>query len=149
MGAAENIEEDDCERDSTVKDVNIEEGDNVAEASSSSSLVLLEDDESWFSQFRYGSNPWMARYMYALMFLVVNMLAWAVRDYGHIALTQIISKILERAMKFHFDSVTLRRILNWELCVPGPEECRAGKDCLSSDGVLRVSFACCVSFSCI
>lgn len=37
---------------------------------------------SWFNQFRDGSNPWMARYVYGLMFLGANLLAWAVRDYG-------------------------------------------------------------------
>lgn len=48
---------------------------------------------SWFSQFRYGSNPWMARYVYGLMFLVATLLAWAVRDYGHTALKELESKI--------------------------------------------------------
>ncbi|CAM8960292.1 unnamed protein product [Rhodiola kirilowii] len=71
-------------------------------------------DESWFSQFRNGSNPWMARYVYGLMFLAVNMLAWAVRDYGRSALTEI------------------KRL----------KECRGGKDCLGAEGVLRVSLGC-------
>ena len=47
---------------------------------------------SWFNQFRYGSNPWMARYVYSFMFLVANMLAWAVRDYGSTAFTEMESK---------------------------------------------------------
>lgn len=50
-------------------------------------------ENSWFSQFRNGSNPLMARYVYALMFLVANLLAWAVRDYGRGALTEVQSKL--------------------------------------------------------
>lgn len=47
---------------------------------------------SWFSQFQNGSNPWMARYVYGLMFLVATLFAWAVRDYGHTALKEMESK---------------------------------------------------------
>lgn len=50
-------------------------------------------DDSWFSQFRNGSNPWMARYVYALIFLVANLLAWVVRDYSSGALPEMESKI--------------------------------------------------------
>ncbi|KAH7511888.1 hypothetical protein FEM48_Zijuj12G0030800 [Ziziphus jujuba var. spinosa] len=75
-------------------------------------------DNSWFSQFRNGSNPWMARYVYALMFLLANLLAWAVRDYGRSALTEV------------------QRL----------EGCQGAKDCLGAEGVLRVSLGCCVSF---
>lgn len=50
-------------------------------------------DGPWWSQFRHGSNPWMARYVYGLMFLITNMLAWAVRDYGHTILREMESKI--------------------------------------------------------
>lgn len=49
--------------------------------------------KDWFSQFRNGSNPWMARYVYALIFLVSNLLAWAVRDYGRNAFPEMESKI--------------------------------------------------------
>ncbi|XP_059638097.1 uncharacterized protein LOC132280012 [Cornus florida] len=69
---------------------------------------------SWFSQFYYGSNPWMARYVYGLMFLITNLLAWAVRDYGRSALTE-----MERL-----------------------KGCHGGKDCLGTEGVLRVSMGC-------
>ncbi|KAE9462798.1 hypothetical protein C3L33_05295, partial [Rhododendron williamsianum] len=69
---------------------------------------------SWFNQFWYGSNPWMARYVYGLMFLVATLLAWAVRDYGHTAL-----KEMERL-----------------------KECEGGKECLGTEGVLRVSLGC-------
>lgn len=48
---------------------------------------------SWCSQFRNASNPWMARYAYALIFLVANLLAWAARDFGHGALNEMKSKI--------------------------------------------------------
>lgn len=47
---------------------------------------------SWFSQFRHGSNPWMARYIYGLIFLVANLLAWAIRDYGPNILSEMRSK---------------------------------------------------------
>lgn len=48
---------------------------------------------SWFIQFRNGYNPWMARYVYGLMFLLVNLLAWAVRDYGRGALAEMRSMV--------------------------------------------------------
>lgn len=47
----------------------------------------------WLDQFRHGSNPWMARYIYGLLFLIANLLAWAVRDYGHSILKEIKSKM--------------------------------------------------------
>ena len=61
--------------------------------SSSSERHIVYKDSSWFSQFRNGSNPWMARYVYALIFLVATLLAWAARDYGRSALTEMESKI--------------------------------------------------------
>ncbi|CAI9293320.1 uncharacterized protein LOC111883901 [Lactuca sativa] len=69
---------------------------------------------SWLTQFRHGSNPWMARYVYSLMFLLANLLAWAVRDYGPSALTE------------------MKRL----------KSCQGGKDCLGTEGVLRVSMGC-------
>ncbi|XWS26886.1 hypothetical protein CRYUN_Cryun26dG0068700 [Craigia yunnanensis] len=71
-------------------------------------------DESWFSQFRNGSNPWMARYVYALIFLVSNLLAWAVRDYGRNAFRE------------------MEKLRN----------CQGGRGCLGAEGVLRVSLGC-------
>ncbi|XP_034226416.1 probable serine incorporator isoform X1 [Prunus dulcis] len=70
--------------------------------------------KSWLSQFRNGSNPWMARYVYGFMFLIANLLAWAVRDYGGNVLTE-----MERL-----------------------KGCHGVKDCLGAQGVLRVSLAC-------
>lgn len=60
-----------------------------------------EEDETWWSQFRNGSNPWMARYMYGLMFLAANLLAWVARDYGHGAQTEINSKLLSIVLQLH------------------------------------------------
>lgn len=37
-------------------------------------------DSSWYDHFKNVSNPLMARYVYALIFLVSNVLAWATRD---------------------------------------------------------------------
>ncbi|PRQ46612.1 putative serine incorporator/TMS membrane protein [Rosa chinensis] len=70
--------------------------------------------DTWFSQFRNGSNPWMARYVYGLMFLLANLLAWAVRDYGKSFLMEM--KRLER--------------------------CGGQNECLAAEGVLRVSLGC-------
>ncbi|XP_020974413.1 probable serine incorporator isoform X2 [Arachis ipaensis] len=75
---------------------------------------IISKGSSWFSQFRNASNPWMARYVYALFFLVANLLAWAARDYGRGALTE-----MERL-----------------------KGCNGGKDCLGAEGVLRVSLGC-------
>ncbi|CAN6998011.1 unnamed protein product [Brassica oleracea var. botrytis] len=69
---------------------------------------------SWFNQFRNGCNPWMARYAYGLIFLIANLLAWAARDYGQRALTEV--------TKF--------------------KNCKGGENCLGTEGVLRVSLGC-------
>lgn len=63
----------------------------------------ISKDTSWWGQFRNASNPGMARYVYALMFLVANLLAWAARDYGRGALTEMESKIAKTLtlMNFH------------------------------------------------
>ncbi|KAL9330184.1 hypothetical protein ACSQ67_005187 [Phaseolus vulgaris] len=79
---------------------------------------IISKDSSWFSQFRNASNPWMARYVYALVFLVSNLLAWAARDYGRGALTE------------------MKRL----------KGCNGGKDCLDAEGVLRVSLGCFIFF---
>jgi hypothetical protein len=47
-------------------------------------------------------NPMVARYMYALIFLVTNLLAWTLRDYGDSALAE-----LQRACLFVFLQVLL------------------------------------------
>ncbi|CAN7049414.1 unnamed protein product [Brassica rapa subsp. trilocularis] len=69
---------------------------------------------SWFNQFRNGCNPWMARYVYGLIFLIANLLAWAARDYGRRALNKV--------TKF--------------------KNCKEGENCLGTEGVLRVSLGC-------
>ncbi|KAH9625371.1 hypothetical protein KSS87_015200 [Heliosperma pusillum] len=76
-------------------------------------------DGSWFTQFRYGSNPWMARYVYGFIFLVTNFLAWVVRDYGQGAIKLLGMKQLGRF-----------------------KECHGGRDCSGTIGVLRVSLGC-------
>ncbi|KAF5725986.1 serine incorporator [Tripterygium wilfordii] len=81
-------------------------------ANNSSRHAVLKDS-SWFSQFRNGCNPWMARYAYGLMFLASYMIAWAVRDYGRGA-----SKQIEKL-----------------------KGCASG-DCWGADGTLRVSMGC-------
>ncbi|KAL9261697.1 putative serine incorporator [Drosera capensis] len=83
-------------------------------------------EASWFSQFRYGSNPWMARYVYGLIFFLMNLLAWGVRDYGP-----------------SLSTVIHRHILNMD---SGFEGCKGGGECLGAEGVLRVSFGCFIFF---
>ncbi|XP_074273843.1 uncharacterized protein LOC141597326 [Silene latifolia] len=80
-------------------------------------------DGSWFTQFRYGSNPWMARYVYGFIFLVTNFLAWVVRDYGQDAI-----KLLGMKQPGRF------------------KECHGGRDCSGTIGVLRVSLGCFMFF---
>lgn len=44
------------------------------------------------SHFCNEPNPWMARYVYGLIFLITNLFAWVMRDYGHGALEELESK---------------------------------------------------------
>ncbi|XP_057536692.1 uncharacterized protein LOC130814591 [Amaranthus tricolor] len=76
-------------------------------------------DGSWFTQFRYGCNPWMARYVYGLIFLITNFLAWVVRDYGNGA---------------------MKDMARFRGCKDG------GAECLGTQGVLRVSLGCFMFF---
>ncbi|VFQ68052.1 unnamed protein product [Cuscuta campestris] len=50
---------------------------------SGSEMYANIKEGSWFTQFGNGCNPWMARYVYGSFFLIANLLAWAVRDYGY------------------------------------------------------------------
>ncbi|PPD76883.1 hypothetical protein GOBAR_DD26199 [Gossypium barbadense] len=75
---------------------------------------------SWFGQFKNGSNPWMARYVYGLIFLASNLLAWAVRDYGRNAFPE------------------MERLKN----------CQGGRGCLGAEGVLRAFYLHNVPFNC-
>nr|CAB3471989.1 unnamed protein product [Digitaria exilis] len=63
-------------------------------------------------------NPMMARYLYALIFLVTNLLAWTLRDYGNSALAE------------------LQRL----------KVCQGARYCLGAEGVLRVSLGCFLFF---
>ncbi|RDY05933.1 Serine incorporator 3 [Mucuna pruriens] len=84
----------------------------AGESNSGNERCIISKDSSWCSQFRNASNPWMARYAYALIFLVANLLAWAARDYGRGALTE------------------MKRL----------KGCNGGKDCLDAEGVLRIFY---------
>lgn len=64
-------------------------------------------------------NPMVARYLYALIFLVTNLLAWTLRDYGSSAIAG------------------LQRL---KVCQG------ARRHCLGAEGVLRVSLGCFVFF---
>ncbi|CAA6666278.1 unnamed protein product [Spirodela intermedia] len=44
-------------------------------------------ENSRWSKFCNGPSPSLARYAYGLIFFVTNILAWAIRDYGHSALS--------------------------------------------------------------
>ena len=78
----------------------LEAGIDASNHDSNRYAKLLEG--SWIAQFRYGSNPWMARYVYSVMFLLANLLAWAVRDYGPTALTEMNSKIYSYFRFYYF-----------------------------------------------
>ncbi|TQE04853.1 hypothetical protein C1H46_009567 [Malus baccata] len=116
--------------------------------------------DSWFSQFRNGSNPWMARYVYGFMFLIANLMAWGVRDYGRNVLTEMESKIcfLSSTLLAYehivIDSINALSILNEcvnqhiisaECLKPlavsaGLKGCHGVKDCLGAEGVLRLFY---------
>lgn len=91
--------------------------------------VLLKVS-SWLSQFRNASNPKMARYVYALIFLVCNLLAWASRDElpGRSVLTKLKGKLawVLGLINFHIPSplklsscleIHLQLILKLESCM--------------------------------
>ncbi|GJN32224.1 hypothetical protein PR202_gb20714 [Eleusine coracana subsp. coracana] len=65
-----------------------------------------------------GPNPMLARYMYALIFLVTNLLAWTARDYGNFALAE------------------LQRL----------KICHGSRACYGAEGVLRISLGCFLFF---
>ncbi|ERN03923.1 probable serine incorporator [Amborella trichopoda] len=69
-----------------------------------------ERKNSAINRFEF-CNPRIARYVYGFMFLLMNVLAWIVRDYGH--------AFLDEFKRF--------------------EECEGGRYCLGTEGVLRVS----------
>lgn len=96
----------------------VEEEMEAGERNNGNERRIISKDSSWCSQFRNASNPWMARYAYALIFLVANLLAWAARDYGRGAITE------------------MKRF----------KGCNGGKDCLDAEGVLRVSLGCFVFY---
>ncbi|KAL8234887.1 hypothetical protein R6Q59_020987 [Mikania micrantha] len=93
---------------------NLEAGPEMDQENNTSNRYAKILTGSWWAQFRYGSNPWMARYVYSVMFLLANLLAWAVRDYGPNALAQM-SKL---------------------------KTCEGVEDCIGTEGVLRVSMGC-------
>ncbi|KAL6626869.1 hypothetical protein ACP70R_030595 [Stipagrostis hirtigluma subsp. patula] len=72
---------------------------------------------AWLGLFM-GPNPMLARYVYALIFLVTNLLAWTVRDYGHPFLAE------------------LQRL----------KVCQGAQYCLGAEGVLRISLGCFLFF---
>ncbi|KAJ4818632.1 Serinc-domain containing serine and sphingolipid biosynthesis protein [Rhynchospora pubera] len=75
-------------------------------------------EDSWCAHFFLGPNPFMARYVYALIFLVTNLLAWTIRDYGRSALSE------------------LQRLRG----------CYGARYCLGAEGVLRISLGCFLFF---
>lgn len=101
---------------------------------------------SWFSQFRNASNPWMARYVYGLIFLVANLLAWAARDYGSGALTEMQSKIAQllRCLTFtsyHHNTYSLLLLLEYAIINLHTQSailtlCRS---CVSMDQIMQLT----------
>ncbi|XP_038986395.1 probable serine incorporator isoform X2 [Phoenix dactylifera] len=71
-------------------------------------------ENSCCTHFCIGPNPFMARFVYALLFLLASLLAWAIRDYGRSAISEF-------------------QRLNG---------CHGARYCLGAEGVLRISFGC-------
>jgi serine incorporator 1/3 len=46
----------------------------------------------WCAHFFLGPTPFMACYVYTIVFFVTNLLAWTIRDYGRSALSELQSK---------------------------------------------------------
>ncbi|THU52443.1 hypothetical protein C4D60_Mb10t04040 [Musa balbisiana] len=94
--------------------------------------VCSNDDNNSSSRERYtefmedsccarnclGPKPSIARFIYAIVFLVTCLLAWTIRDYGRNALSE-----LERL-----------------------KGCHGARYCLGAEGVLRISFGCFLFF---
>ncbi|KAG8053179.1 hypothetical protein GUJ93_ZPchr0001g32470 [Zizania palustris] len=85
-------------------------------------VVVVQESCCACAQFCVGPpNPMMARYVYALIFLVTNLLAWTLRDFGHSVLGE------------------LQRLRG----------CQGARYCLGAEGVLRISLGCFVSLQAI
>lgn len=102
----------------------MEAGSSGAGGGSSSDERRARVTEDWCCACAEGlflgpPNPMVARYLYALIFLVTNLLAWTLRDYGSSAIAG------------------LQRL---KVCQG------ARRHCLGAEGVLRVSLGCFVFF---
>ncbi|RWV88435.1 hypothetical protein BHE74_00044578, partial [Ensete ventricosum] len=86
--------------------------------------------DSCCARYCLGPNPSMARFIYALIFLVTCLLAWTIRDYGRNALSELESSCLP---------------VNASL-LPRLKGCHGARYCLGAEGVLRISSGCFVSF---
>ncbi|XP_038984596.1 probable serine incorporator isoform X2 [Phoenix dactylifera] len=75
-------------------------------------------ENSCCTHFCLGPNPFIARYVYAILFLLASLLAWAIRDYGRSAIS------------------AFRRL----------KACHGARYCLGAEGVLRISFGCFLFF---
>ncbi|XP_062194665.1 uncharacterized protein LOC133897016 isoform X2 [Phragmites australis] len=93
-------------------------GTNTAGSSDERCGRLMKDWCCACARLFLGPNPMMARYVYALIFLVTNLLAWTVRDYGHSFLAE------------------LQRL----------KVCQGARYCLGAEGVLRISLGCFLFF---
>ena len=72
----------------------MEAGSSGAGGGSSSDERRARVTEDWCCACAEGlflgpPNPMVARYLYALIFLVTNLLAWTLRDYGDSALAEL------------------------------------------------------------
>ncbi|XP_010925321.1 uncharacterized protein [Elaeis guineensis] len=70
------------------------------------------------THFCNGPNPFIARYVYSLLFLLASLLAWAIRDYGRSAISEF------------------QRL----------KGCHGARYCLGAEGVLRISLGCSLFF---
>ncbi|CAN6485870.1 unnamed protein product [Victoria cruziana] len=102
--------------------VNIQdEGENVLNREAVRSACCAGNGGSFLDYAVETKRALKARFAYGFVFFLANLLAWVVRDYGHPVMA-----------KLHY----LR-------------ECRTGKECLHTEGVLRVSLGCFIFFFCM
>lgn len=104
-----------CHKRCWVEEVKMENGESI----SSNERHAVCKDGSCSRQFRNGSNPWMARYVYGLFFLVSTLLAWAARDYGRNALMEVKSKIPRETYMSHlFNFKWKSSVINFQHLIP-------------------------------
>ncbi|XP_019705090.1 uncharacterized protein [Elaeis guineensis] len=102
-------------------------------------------ENSCCTHFSLGPNPFMARYVYAILFLLASLLAWAIRDYGRSAISEFRRTNHAQFGPFFCTGRCIRisqsLFLDFNLYA-GLKSCHGARYCLGAEGVLRISFGC-------